>query len=64
MIITSNIPNSQVIIYQRLFFKAGFKAKLQKEGIFFLIPLFAGDILLMKKMEIEETKTTNLVFNF
>ena len=34
------------------------KAKLQKEGIFFLIHLFAGDILLMKKLEIEETKTT------
>ena len=34
------------------------KAKLQKEGIFFLIHLFARDILLMKKLEIEETKTT------
>ena len=33
------------------------KAKLQKEGIFFLIHLFARDILLMKKLEIEETKT-------
>ena len=32
--------------------------KLQKEGIFFLIHLFARDILLMKKFEIEETKTT------
>ena len=30
------------------FFKAGFKAKLQIEGIFFLIHLLAGDILLMK----------------
>ena len=34
------------------------KAKLQKEGISFLIHLFARDILLMKKLEIEETKTT------
>ena len=34
------------------------KAKLQKDGIFFLIYLFARDILLMKKLEIEETKTT------
>ena len=37
------------------------KAKLQKEGIFFLIHLFAResrDILLMKKLEIVETKTT------
>ena len=34
------------------------KAKLQKEGIFSLIHIFARDILLMKKLEIEETKTT------
>ena len=34
------------------------KAKLKKEGIFFHIHLFARDILLMKKLEIEETKTT------
>ena len=32
------------------------KAKLQKEGIFFLIHLFVRDILLMKKLEIEESK--------
>ena len=34
------------------------KAKLQKEGIFFLLQLFARDILLMKKLEIEETMTS------
>ena len=34
------------------------KAKLQKEGIFSLIHLFARDILSMKKVETEETKTT------
>ena len=34
------------------------KAKLQKEGIFFLIHLFARDILILKKLEIEETKNT------
>ena len=34
------------------------KAKLQKEGIFFLIHLFARDILLVKKLKIEDTKTT------
>ena len=34
------------------------KTKLQKEGIIFLIHLFARDILLMKKLEIVETKTT------
>ena len=31
------------------------KAKLQKEGIFFLIHLFVRDILLMKKLGIKET---------
>ena len=31
------------------------KAKLQKECIFFLIHLFGKYILLMKKLEIEET---------
>ena len=34
------------------------KAKLQKEGIFFPHPFICQDILLMKKLEIEETKTT------
>ena len=36
------------------------KTKLQKEGIFFLIHLLAKDILLMKKLEIEETKIINV----
>ena len=31
------------------------KAKLQREGIFYLIHLLARDILLMKKLEIKET---------
>ena len=34
------------------------KAELLQVGIFFLIHLFAWDILLLKKLEIEETKTT------
>ena len=33
-------------------------AELLQEGIFFLIHLFARDVLVMKKLEIEETKTT------
>ena len=37
------------------------KAKLQKECIFFLIHLFARDILLMKKLEIEKTKPTFII---
>ena len=34
------------------------KAKFLKETIFFLVHLFARDILLMKKFEIKETKTS------
>ena len=34
------------------------KTRLQKEVFFFLVQLFARGILLMKKLEIEETKTT------
>ena len=35
-----------------------YKAELLQEGIFFLIHLFAKDILLMKKLEIGKTKPT------
>ena len=34
------------------------KAELLQVGIFFIIHLFALEILLLKKLEIEETKTT------
>ena len=34
------------------------KAELLQEGIFFLLQLFARDVLVMKKLEIEETKAT------
>ena len=34
------------------------KAELLQEGIFFLIHLFARDILVMKKLKIEKTKAT------
>ena len=34
------------------------KAELLQEGIFFLIQLFARDVLVMKKLEIEKTKPT------
>ena len=37
------------------------KAELLKEGIFFLIHLFARDILVMKKLEIEKTKPTFII---
>ena len=33
------------------------KAELLQVGIFFLVHLFAREILLLKKLEIEETKT-------
>ena len=34
------------------------KAELPQEGIFFLIHLFARDVLVMKRLEIEKTKHT------
>ena len=34
------------------------KVELLQEGIFFLILLFAIDVLIMKKLEIEKTKPT------
>ncbi len=36
----------------------GPKAELLQEGMFFLIHLFARDILVMKKLELEKTKPT------
>ena len=36
----------------------GNKAKLLQEGIFFLIHLFARDVLVMKKLETEKSKPT------
>ena len=37
------------------------KAELLKDGIFFLIHLFAKDVLVMKKLEIEKTKPTFII---
>ena len=37
------------------------KAELLKEGIFFLIHLFARDFLVIKKLEIEKTKPTFII---
>ena len=37
------------------------KAELLQDGIFFLVHLFARDVLLMKKLEIEKTKPTFIV---
>ena len=43
----------------RIFFSFEYiKAELLREGIIFLIHLFARAILLMKKLKIEETKAT------
>ena len=36
-------------------------AELLQEGIFFLIHLSAGDVLVMKKLEIEKTKPTLII---
>ena len=38
-----------------------FKAELLQEGIFVLIHLFARDVLVMKKLEIEKTKPTFII---
>ena len=37
------------------------KAELLKEAIFFLIHLFARDVLVTKKLEIEKTKPTFII---
>ena len=37
------------------------KAELLQEGIFFLIHLFARDVLIMKKLQIEKTKLTFII---
>ena len=43
---------------QKFHWQLSSKAELLQEGIFFLLQLFARDILSMKELEIEETKTT------
>ena len=40
------------------------KAELLQEGIFFLIHLFAKDVLVMKKLEIEKTKPIFIISTF
>ena len=42
-------------------FPLGSKAELVQEGIFFLIHLFARDVSVMKKLEIEKTKPTFII---
>ena len=37
------------------------KAELLQEGIFFLVHLFDGDVLVMKKLEIRKTKPTLII---
>ena len=37
------------------------KAELLQEGIFFFIHLFARDVLVVKKLEIEKTKPTFII---
>ena len=40
------------------------KAELLQEGIFFLLQLFARDVLVMKKLEIEKTKPAFIISTF
>ena len=37
------------------------KSKLLQVGIFFLIQLFAGAVLVLKKLEVEKTKPTFII---
>ena len=48
-------PSSAMVF---VIIEAAYKAELLREGIIFLIHLFARAILLMKKLKIEETKAT------
>ena len=55
---------SQQIFSSSYFVRALFaqvKAELLEEGIFFLIHLFARDVSVMKKLEIEKTKSTFII---
>ena len=51
--------------YEIIFFcgvmKVFNKAELLQEGIFFLIHLFAREVLVMKKLEIKKTKPTLMI---
>jgi hypothetical protein len=49
------------VIYQKFKGPGGTKAELLQEGIFFLIHLFARDVLVMNKLEIEKTKPTFII---
>ena len=60
----SSVRMSLLFSITFLYRESSNKAKLQKEGIFFLIHLFARDILLMKKLKIEETKTATYYSTF
>ena len=51
--ISDLVMNSTIILFT--------KAELLQEGIFFLIHLFARDVLVMKKLEIEKTKPTFII---
>ena len=44
--------------FSNSFNKVKIKAELLQKGIFFLIHVFARDVLVMKKLEIEKTKPT------
>ena len=47
-----------VILQEELQNQGYYKAELLQDGIFFLIHLFARDVLVMKKLEINKTKPT------
>ena len=55
---TKNVNKKLSNFFSKL---ASFEAELLQEGIFFLVHLFARDILVMKKLEIEKTKPTFII---
>ena len=55
----SHVQNTFQQLFESQKIKA--KAEFRKEGIFFLLQLFARDVLVMKKLEIEKTKPTFII---
>ena len=58
------MKNNNIIVLWLEIWKTYNKAKLLQEGIFILIHLFASDILVMKKLEIEKTEPTLIISVF
>jgi hypothetical protein len=58
---TQEHPKCGQINYEVACKKSLTKAELLQEGIFFLIHLFASDVLVMKELEIKKTKPSFII---